>query len=450
MTFPLPEAASSFQKYICIVCGWIYDEELGDPDSGLPPGTRFDDIPDDWSCPLCGVAKADFEPYTPASRPAVPAASVTQGTRSSSMVWDTVIVGAGSAGWSMAERLRTLAPTANIAIVSACEGDIYPKPLLSVALSRDLTDEHIRSKKGEAAARELGISLFAQTYVSGIDPTAKRLRTTQGTLRYKSLVLAYGARPALSPGLPSSLVWRINNLRAWQQLRQRIGQDKKRITVVGAGLVGCELAEDAAHAGHEVTLLYRDDFPLQTLLPEAAARITAEHLRQTGITLLANATVRGVQRQDSGIGLDIAAPVGPGGIQADIVIAAIGLETDLRLPRAAGLNTDCGIVVNPSTLQTSGPDIYAMGDCISVEGVPCRYIAPLAAQTDTIAHEILGLPHSGYRHQPPKIRLKSKVAAFELSGRPCSDLPWETVENAQGRLVMQQRRGSTITARLEV
>ena len=41
MTFPLPEAASSFQKYICIVCGWIYDEELGDPDSGLPPRHAF-------------------------------------------------------------------------------------------------------------------------------------------------------------------------------------------------------------------------------------------------------------------------------------------------------------------------------------------------------------------------------------------------------------------------
>ena len=48
------------KKYICDVCGWIYDPETGDPDSGLVPGTAFEDIPDDWECPECGVGKEDF------------------------------------------------------------------------------------------------------------------------------------------------------------------------------------------------------------------------------------------------------------------------------------------------------------------------------------------------------------------------------------------------------
>ena len=48
------------KKYICDVCGWIYDPEVGDPDSGLAPGTLFEDIPDDWECPECGVGKEDF------------------------------------------------------------------------------------------------------------------------------------------------------------------------------------------------------------------------------------------------------------------------------------------------------------------------------------------------------------------------------------------------------
>ena len=52
---------SPWRQFICRVCGLIYDEELGDPDSGLAPGTRFEDIPDDWECPLCGVTKTDFE-----------------------------------------------------------------------------------------------------------------------------------------------------------------------------------------------------------------------------------------------------------------------------------------------------------------------------------------------------------------------------------------------------
>lgn len=50
-------------KYICTVCDYIYDPEMGDPESGIEPGTTFEDIPDDWVCPLCGVGKEDFDPY---------------------------------------------------------------------------------------------------------------------------------------------------------------------------------------------------------------------------------------------------------------------------------------------------------------------------------------------------------------------------------------------------
>ena len=50
------------KKYVCMPCGYEYDPEVGDPDSGIAPGTAFEDIPDDWVCPLCGVGKEDFEP----------------------------------------------------------------------------------------------------------------------------------------------------------------------------------------------------------------------------------------------------------------------------------------------------------------------------------------------------------------------------------------------------
>ena len=49
------------QKYVCSVCGDIYDPEQGDPDSGIEPGTAFEDIPEDWACPVCGAAKSDYE-----------------------------------------------------------------------------------------------------------------------------------------------------------------------------------------------------------------------------------------------------------------------------------------------------------------------------------------------------------------------------------------------------
>ena len=49
------------KKYMCVVCGWVYDEAAGDPEHGIAPGTRWEDVPESWSCPDCGVAKAEFE-----------------------------------------------------------------------------------------------------------------------------------------------------------------------------------------------------------------------------------------------------------------------------------------------------------------------------------------------------------------------------------------------------
>jgi rubredoxin---NAD+ reductase len=126
-----------WELFICRACGLIYDEAKGDEDSGLAPGTRFADIPDDWACPLCGVTKADFEPYlheeavrqTRSAKPARAAAGARheQGT---------VIIGAGRAGWQMAEALRARDGAMPITLVTACNGDVYDKPMLSVAMAR--------------------------------------------------------------------------------------------------------------------------------------------------------------------------------------------------------------------------------------------------------------------------------------------------------------------------
>ena len=50
------------QKYVCDVCGYVYDPEAGDPAGGIDPGTAFDDLPDDWTCPICGADKSQFSP----------------------------------------------------------------------------------------------------------------------------------------------------------------------------------------------------------------------------------------------------------------------------------------------------------------------------------------------------------------------------------------------------
>jgi rubredoxin-NAD+ reductase len=136
--------AAPFRRYLCRACGWVYDEAKGDPDSGLPAGTRFEDIPDDWACPLCSVTKADFE-LIQARPPAQqrqtsashrPAASTTSRWGAGKAPASVVIVGGGHAGWSMVQALRALDATLPITLVSACAADVYDKPLLSVAYAK--------------------------------------------------------------------------------------------------------------------------------------------------------------------------------------------------------------------------------------------------------------------------------------------------------------------------
>jgi rubredoxin len=57
---PYAKGVVSMDRYVCNVCGWVYDPEAGDPDSGIPAGTSFEDLPDDWVCPVCGASKAEF------------------------------------------------------------------------------------------------------------------------------------------------------------------------------------------------------------------------------------------------------------------------------------------------------------------------------------------------------------------------------------------------------
>nr|WP_242010273.1 FAD-dependent oxidoreductase [Acetobacter conturbans] len=388
----------------------------------------------------------DFEPYIPPQ----PGQYASNGDDQSSFVRGqdgVVVIGGGTAGWSVAQRLKVLDPDCPVTLVTGCSGDIYAKPELSVALSRGLDEARLNRGKGCDVAARYGIRLMAGAFVTGLDPMARRVRTTSGTVRYRALVFAYGAQPIVLPELPADLVWRVNNLPAWLRLKATLGDTPRTIAVIGAGPVGCELAEDAARAGHSVTLLSRGPWPMDTLLPGKAGSLLASRIVQSGITLRNDTQVIGVRKNDEGsVSVRLQ---NNDDIIADLAISAVGLRTDLRLPAMAGLKTDCGIIVDENTLRTSDPAIFALGDCISVGGRPCRYIGPIGAQADAIAHAILGLEHAGYVHEIPPLRLKSRALPLELRGLPDPERSWEVVEDSPKRLAMRQCDGEHVIAFLE-
>ena len=435
---------AQWKQFICRACGLIYDEQAGDPDSGIAPGTKFEDIPDDWVCPLCGVVKADFEPYDHA----VPVATVSSSSKVFTRGLGAVIVGAGHAGWAVAEALRALDPTLPITMVTSCNGDRYLKPELSIAMSRGYTRETIVRESGSDSAQRLSVRLLADTFVVGLTPSLHQVRTTRGTLRYTNLVLAMGAQPALLPVLPAQLCWRINELSAWSGLHQKLSTGTKRVVIVGAGMVGCELADDFARAGHQVVLLDLQPQPLAALMPIQASERLRAGLEQTGVRFVGAVQVASVTVGQDGSRL-VATQCGRA-FEADEVVVATGLVTDARISKGAGLAFERGIAVDSKTLQTSAPDVYALGDCVSIEGAPCRFIEPISKQASAIAHAILDIEYSGYAHTQPVIRLKTKSMPVVMHGLPVSGGVWETKEDTSDVLKMQQSLLGQMVVTLEI
>lgn len=432
-----------FRKFICRACGYIYDEALGDPEDGLPAGTRFEDIPDDWECPLCGVRKSDFEPYEEPENTA-PTAVFDRPQKG------VVIIGAGLAGWAVVDAIRAIDTDIHITLISGDSADRYHKPMLSVAFSQGKTRTDLVRTTGEQSALDKSITLIAHTFVTNIDSELKTLSTTRGQIQYDKLVLAIGANPAYPPTIDKDKAWHINHLDKFSELQSTL-RPHSHIAIVGAGMVGVELAEDLTNAGHQVSLIDVNPRPLAGLLPSVAGDKMLTALTGLGVGWLGFSMVKGVSVSEKGyeIALFDCATNETTPRHFDKVIVATGLVVDERLPKRAGVNfhRHTGIEVNEKTLQTSVADTYALGDCVSIGGVPCRYVAPHRAQATAIAHEVLGLPHDGYTHIPPMIRLKNKSVSITVNGNPKAVGDWQVVSDEAGELVLQLFDNGQATAK---
>lgn len=396
--------AQEFRQFICRACGYIYDEALGDPDGGLAPGTRFEAIPDEWMCPTCGVGKADFEPYVEAGASAASAVAAPVAARHAAL--PIVIVGGGSAGWAVVKAVRALDSEHPILMITGCAGDMYPKPQLSVAMAQGRAADAIVTETGAAAAQRLGVRLMRHTWVTGIDSARQRVRTTHGTFAYSHLVMAMGATPAALPldDESNQFLWRINHLDHYTRFRAALGEAPRSVAIIGAGMVGCELADDLAGAGHRVTLIDVADRMLPGLASPDEAAALEEAITAGGTRFIGNAKVTRVRKVASGLALQLDGEI----VEADLAIAATGLKTDARLARSAGIAFDNGFAVDSETMQTSNPTIFALGDCASFAGKTYRFIEPIGRQAAVVAARMLEKESDGFALRTVPVRLKSR------------------------------------------
>lgn len=419
-----PADGAPFQQYICNACGLIYDEAKGDPDSGLPPGTRFADIPDNWECPLCAVTKTDFSPYTPPDlskpRSTPPTSKRPTGKKGGAGV---VIVGAGHAGWQVAQAIRATDAGLPITLVTACSGDVYDKPLLSIALAKHLPLTQLVRETGAQAANRLGVRLLAHTQATRICTRTNTLTTTRGNQPFDELVLAHGAQVALPNHLPAELCWRVNHLDAYLRFRAAIAGAPQHIAIIGAGLIGCELANDLALAGHRITLLDQAPTPLARWSPADAGEPVLTAWKHLPIAFVGQVSIESIEtmvREDQAMRV-VTTACGQR-IEADHVLVATGLSTPNRLALSAGLAWNNGIAVDATTLATSHAHIHALGDCITINGLASRYIEPIGRQAATIAAKLAarraGAPDTEcplpYVVKPAVVRVKTTSCPLTL------------------------------------
>ena len=299
-----------------------------------------------------------------------------------------VIIGSGLAAWTVVRELRKLDAQVNVTLVTRDGGDFYSKPMLSNALGAGKTAAQLVSATRASLAASLGVTVRAHTELLAIEPRAHRIQTSQGPLPYRQLVLAIGADPVRLDlaGDAAHRVLSVNDLDDYARFREGLST-AHRVLILGAGLIGCEFANDLVRAGHAVQVVDPGAQPLGRLLPPEAGARVRQGLEAAGVAFEWGVTVQALDAQ-SGAGVQALLSDGRR-VSADLVLSAVGLRPRLALAQAAGLKTARGIVVDRG-LQTSANDIFALGDVAEVDGQWQPFVMPLMHSARTLAARLAG------------------------------------------------------------
>jgi len=298
-----------------------------------------------------------------------------------------VIIGTGLAGYSLAREIRKQDKEIPVVMVTADDGVSYSKPMLSTGFTKGKDADGLAQAATEAMAEQLGLELRTFTTVTGIDTEGHRVLLGDESLLYSKLVLAWGAGVVrlTIPGNGQERIFPINDLADYRAFRKALTPDS-RVAIMGAGLIGCEFANDLRNGGYEVEVIAPSDAVMPSLLPPSAAGAVQAELESLGVRFHLKTVVERIETAETGVTLFLA---NGDQLQADLVISAVGLRPRTALAQAAGIDTGRGVTVNRA-LETSAPDVYALGDCAEVDGHVLLYVLPLMACARALAKTLTG------------------------------------------------------------
>jgi len=299
-----------------------------------------------------------------------------------------VIIGSGLAGYNVAREFRKLNADAELIIIADDAADFYSKPMLSNALAKKKLAHELATADAEKMATDLNAKVLKHTRIEKIDPHNHVVHTHNNeSLNYSQLVLALGASTVnlQISGNAADKILMVNDLADYATFRTAI-EGKKKIAIIGAGLIGCEFANDLVLSGYDVSVIGLSDVPLNNLLPKQAGEYLKTALSEQGVNWYLGQETKQINFENNIFKIELADGTQ---LEADVVLSAVGLKPNIQLAKEAGITVNKGIVVNQQ-LKSNHESIYALGDCAEIESLFLPFVMPLMNSARAIAKNLNG------------------------------------------------------------
>lgn len=330
-----------------------------------------------------------------------------------------LVIGSGLAAYLLIKELRDSGYPEKIIVITNDSGDFYSKPQISNAFALGKTAEQLITMPADDFSAKYDFELHKFTKVDKLIPDEKIAIAAGKTYKYDKCVLAVGSNVKQADW--HEHVYHVNNLTDYKLLRKSLLNTKK-IAIIGAGLVGCELASDLSKS-FNVTLLHDHDTPISKLLPSECGYYLKNRLIESGVSwsnfseVVVSKSADMIQVNDQ---------------EYDLVIAALGIEPNTELALNANIKVNNGIEVN-GFCQTSANDVYALGDCANVCGANLAYIAPIRQCVNVLSKQLQGIKTNPIKYPNMPIIIKTPMCKTIVQ-QPSEQGSWQ-FEQSQSSMV---------------
>ncbi|MES9970889.1 MAG: FAD-dependent oxidoreductase [Candidatus Thiodiazotropha sp.] len=270
-----------------------------------------------------------------------------------------IVIGAGPAGVTACETLRSLDPTGQITLIGEEPEPPYSRMAIPYLLVEQIDESGTYLRKSEGHYQDKRIE-HIRKQVTQVDPQQHRVTLSDGSsLEYDRLLIATGATP-LKPPIPGIDLDGIHNCWTLADARAIVARAKagSPVVLIGAGFIGCIILESLVERDVKLTVVEKGDRMVPRMMDNVAGNLLKSWCEKRGVRILTSSGVVGFTESGNGVSVNLDSGES---LSAELVITAMGVRANIDFLAGSGIETDQGILVNDH-LQSNWKDVYAAGD----------------------------------------------------------------------------------------